>query len=78
MSNMFNGATQFNQNISTWNTSSVLDMTSMFQDAASFNQSLSPWSTSNVIDANFIFCGCPVFGQPAKYPTIIPAPTWGC
>ena len=78
MNEMFSGASSFNQNISSWNTSSVLYMNAMFNGASSFNQSLSPWSTSNVIDANFIFCGCPVFGQPAKYPTIIPAPTWGC
>jgi surface protein len=78
MNAMFNGALSFNQNISSWNTSSVIDMAYMFQDASSFNQSLKPWSTSNVLYATNIFCGCPVFGQTAKYPTLNFTPDWGC
>ena len=78
MSSMFYGATSFNQSISSWNTSRITNMNSMFYNATSFNQDLSPWIVSNVISADNIFCGCPVYGQTAKYPPISPAPNWTC
>lgn len=37
MSRMFQGATSFNQDISSWNVSTVQGMSSMFKDASSFN-----------------------------------------
>jgi surface protein len=45
---MFRNATNFNQDISGWNTSSVEDMYSMFLNATSFNQNLSGWNVSIV------------------------------
>jgi surface protein len=37
---MFNRATNFNGDISRWNTSMVKDMRHMFWDASSFNQNI--------------------------------------
>ena len=43
MSDMFNGASSFNGDISSWNVSQVTDMTGMFEGAASFSQNLGNW-----------------------------------
>ena len=40
MYNMFNGATAFNGNITSWNTAAVDNMTSMFHGASAFNQNI--------------------------------------
>ena len=45
---MFNGASSFNQDLSNWNTSSVIDMGYMFNGASAFNQFIKRWNTSNV------------------------------
>jgi len=55
MSNMFNGAREFNRDISGWDVSSVTNMSGMFQDARKFNTSLGSWDVSNVTDfSNFL------------------------
>ena len=40
MSEMFSGATVFNQNIGSWNVSGVEDMSEMFEGATAFNQNI--------------------------------------
>jgi len=55
MDNMFNSASIFNKNISTWNTHNVTKMGSMFNGATAFNQNLSNWNTLKVNDMSSMF-----------------------
>ena len=53
---MFAG-TKFNQDISSWNTSNVTDMSHMFSGATVFNKPLNTWDVSNVTDMSYMFAG---------------------
>ncbi|MFM1878376.1 MAG: hypothetical protein RLZZ241_1242 [Bacteroidota bacterium] len=56
MSLLFNnGQGNFNQNISSWDTSNVTDMNNMFSGAGSFDQNIGNWDTSNVTDMTLMF-----------------------
>ena len=55
---------RFNQNISGWNTGSVIDMSFMFEHASDFNQSLDSWNVSNVTNMHRMFRGAVSFNQP--------------
>jgi surface protein len=45
---MFSSAGAFNQNLNTWDVSSVIAMSNMFGAAVTFDQSLSSWDVSSV------------------------------
>lgn len=54
MSATFRGATSFNGNIGSWNTTNVEFMGTMFDNAEVFNQDLA-WNTANVTDMTAMF-----------------------
>ena len=60
---MFSQASAFNQDSSSWNTSSVIDMNSMFNSGTTFNQDIGNWDTSNVTNMQSMFVIATAFNQ---------------
>jgi surface protein len=60
---MFSTASIFNQNIGSWNTLLVANMSGMFYNASKFNQNISSWNTSQVTDMKDMFYGASAFNN---------------
>ncbi|MBS7381772.1 MAG: BspA family leucine-rich repeat surface protein [Bradymonadales bacterium] len=54
----------FNQDISHWDTSYITDMSSMFSGATNFNRPLDKWNTTNVKVMSGMFYGATNFNRP--------------
>lgn len=52
-----------NPNISTWNTSSTIDMWGLFEDTAAFNGDIGQWDTSRVVELGQTFRNASAFNQ---------------
>ena len=63
MSEMFFGASVFNQNIGGWNVSMVTNMGSMFARAIAFNQDIENWNISKVTNMAGMFLHAHAFNQ---------------
>jgi len=62
-SKLFEWQKYFNDNISSWDVSSVTDMGWMFYYASSFNQDLSSWDVSSVTSMDSMFRDASSFNQ---------------
>jgi surface protein len=61
--NLFFGCTNFNSDISGWNTAAVTDMSYMFTSATAFNQPIGTWNTAAVKYMNRMFNGATAFNN---------------
>ena len=63
MSNLFQGDSTFNADISHWDVSSVTSMRDMFSGATAFDQDIGEWNVSSVTNMEAMFNRATVFNQ---------------
>jgi len=63
MSELFWGHTDFNGDISSWDTSSVVNMEFTLADTQVFNQNIGFWDVSSVTNMKALFAGASLFNQ---------------
>eukprot|EP00978_Attheya_sp_CCMP212_P039973 scaffold213285_cov50-Attheya_sp.AAC.1 len=63
MGYLFNKASAFNQDVSSWNVSSIINMGWMFNTVSAFNQDISSWEVSSVITTGWMFNNASAFNQ---------------
>ena len=61
---LFYGTTSFDQDISNWDVSNVMNMRSMFTGATAFNQDISDWNVSSVTE--WMLCSMVLIIYPMK------------
>ena len=64
MERMFEGARNFNADLSSWDVSGVTTTKLMFWRATTFNQPLDSWNVSSVTDMSHMFRSASAFNQP--------------
>lgn len=57
----------FNQDVSTWDVSSVIQLNNVFSNKSSFNQDVSNWDVSSVISLTRTFFGCTAFNSDVSH-----------
>ena len=62
--NLNNTSFLFNQNINSWDVSSVTNMGNMFSNSREFNQPIGPWNVSKVTNMGNMFYNATAFNQP--------------
>lgn len=60
---MFNSASSFNHDVTTWDMSNITTMRGMFYGAALFNQDIGNWNVSNVVNMQDLFAFAILFNQ---------------